>query len=235
MSSACSFSPPTSFDEFWEPLRSLSLKEFQLRDWNTAVVCEGTVLSLGRNLLNADELLNYVVLTIQFEDSQRFLLIHTSQFNRLATGVIEWKWDQLAQLELVMLTNATRIPFPLPPALTLPLPAVDPLAMEEVVVGTYNPAPFYDGLYFDSPIDEDKDNFEEEEDESQFYDRDKDDVWAEDDAWDADDEDGNDQYDDEDVDDHNEDVDNHDKEHEDVQNNLMLDNMAEEEEYNFAF
>ena len=97
--------------EFKREIQAMPVRELQLPLWDTTKA-EGRVLQQVKRLpRDRMELERYMRIIDDFAKSQRYKTLDSTTLRCLAAGVIPWVWDQVANKELLVLSNATGIYF----------------------------------------------------------------------------------------------------------------------------
>ena len=69
-------------------------------------------MPVGRSPLHREELQQYLGVIADFKRTTEFETPSYNTLQALATSTIAWNWDATAQREMLLLSNAARIPFP---------------------------------------------------------------------------------------------------------------------------
>ena len=100
----------THEQEFRLAIRAIPISETRLLIWEIAKTCH--VMPVGRPPLNRQELQQYLGVIADFKRTTEFETPSYDTLEALATSAIAWNWDANAQREMLILSNAVRIPFP---------------------------------------------------------------------------------------------------------------------------
>ena len=100
----------THDQEFRLAIRAIPMSETRLPLWEIAKSCH--VMPVGRAPLNRQELQQYLGVIADFKRTTEFETLSYHTLEALATSTTAWNWDANAQREMLVLSNATRFPFP---------------------------------------------------------------------------------------------------------------------------
>lgn len=96
--------------EFRQAIRASPISEITLPIWELAKSCH--VMPVGRPPLNRRELLHYLAVIADFKIATQYKTPTYKTLEALATSAASWNWDSNAHREMLLLSNATRLPFP---------------------------------------------------------------------------------------------------------------------------
>src|SRR5450759_1397112 len=96
--------------ELRQAIRASPINEIMLPIWELAKSCH--VMPVGRAPLNRRELKQYLAVIADFKIATQYKTPKHDTLEALATSATAWNWDSNAQREMLLLTNATRLPFP---------------------------------------------------------------------------------------------------------------------------